>query len=223
MRATASSANELGGVPAGSSWTMMAGRSRALFASRNGTKRHGFLPFLLAISEIGCACLKKKSATWSPAYINETKTPTYFFQTSSHVLHPCPRGKIPCPGVSNRPRELAKDERRCACRMIHRAAITGPHRPAVWQLRLTAPAVVVVYLVITGSTHGPFVCLEGCSSTADSKFEYASAPNPWGSSGKISMISLLHMETAVCPTTPPLSPAANRLWCGPMLCHSHSP
>ena len=36
----------------------MAGRSRALFASRNVTKRHD-LAFLLAISEIGCTFKKK--------------------------------------------------------------------------------------------------------------------------------------------------------------------
>ena len=39
--------------------------------------------FLLALSEIGCTYLK--STTWSPAYINETKTPRIFCQTSAHV------------------------------------------------------------------------------------------------------------------------------------------
>ena len=47
-----------------------------------------------SISEIGCTYLKK-STNWSPAYINETKTPTNFLSYKC----PCPRGKIPCPGV----------------------------------------------------------------------------------------------------------------------------
>ena len=57
-------------------WTTMAGRSRALFASRNATNVT-VRPFLLAISEVACTYLKK-STTRGPAYINETKTPTSF-------------------------------------------------------------------------------------------------------------------------------------------------
>ena len=59
----------------GFSWRSV---SRALFASRNGKKHHITIwPFLLAISEIGRTFFKK-SAAWSPAYINETTTPTIF-------------------------------------------------------------------------------------------------------------------------------------------------
>ena len=72
----------------------MAGRSRALFASRNATKRHDLAFFASHFRDR--VHLLKKSTTRSPAYINETKTPTIFL---SHKC-PCPRGKIPCPGVS---------------------------------------------------------------------------------------------------------------------------
>ena len=58
-------------------------------------KRHDFA-ILLAIFRDGVH-LFKKSTIRSPAYINETKTPTIFLLNKC----PCPRGKNPCcrPGV----------------------------------------------------------------------------------------------------------------------------
>ena len=59
----------------------MAGRPRALFV-RNATKRHDLTS---CASRFRDRVHLKKSTTWSPAYINETKTPTTFCHTSAHV------------------------------------------------------------------------------------------------------------------------------------------
>ena len=54
----------------------MAGRPRALFVTKRHSTSHIDI-FLPPISETGFAY--SKSNTWSPAYINETKTPASFF------------------------------------------------------------------------------------------------------------------------------------------------
>ena len=80
--------------------------------SRNATKRHDLAIFASHFRDR--VHLFKKRATWSTAYINETKTPTGFL---SHKC-PCPRGKIPCcPGVCHSPVSpapfLKREVRRC--------------------------------------------------------------------------------------------------------------
>ena len=68
-----------GGVPGQRRKQVGRGRSRALFASRNATKRHDLASFASRFR--GRVHLKTKSATRSPAYINETKTPAAFCTT----------------------------------------------------------------------------------------------------------------------------------------------
>ena len=70
------------------------GREHCL--SRNATKRHDLAIFASHFrGRVYILKNNKKSATWSPAYINETKTPTNF------LPHECPwsRDKKPRPGV----------------------------------------------------------------------------------------------------------------------------
>ena len=75
-----------------SAWAARWQVGREHYLSRNITKRHDLEIFA---SHLRDKVHLKKITAWSLAYINETKTSTNFL---SHKF-PCPRGKIPCPGV----------------------------------------------------------------------------------------------------------------------------
>jgi len=90
MRAAASSR---------SAWKTMAGRPQAHCLSRNARKRHDLV--VLACHFRDRVHLHKKSTTWSPAYINEAKTPAIFFVKQVQKQVPMsPRQKKTTGGVT---------------------------------------------------------------------------------------------------------------------------